>query len=68
MHDNNVHFTGLQEVMEFLEESFLDVPIAIAHGKVCDFISPLLLWPSFQFLLWEWLHYGALHAAIFQAT
>lgn len=26
--------TGLEEAMEFLEQSFPDVQIAIAHGKV----------------------------------
>ena len=28
------YFIGLEEVMEFLEESFPEVEIAIAHGKV----------------------------------
>lgn len=29
--------TGLEEVRDFLEESFPSVTIAIAHGKVCYF-------------------------------
>jgi hypothetical protein len=29
-----VFLTGLEEAMEFLEEAFPDVEIAVAHGKV----------------------------------
>lgn len=34
---------GLEEVMEFLEASFPNVEIAIAHGKVATcFVGPVL--------------------------
>lgn len=29
-----ISFSGLEEVMKFLEQSFPDIEIAIAHGKV----------------------------------
>ena len=32
------NLTGLEEVMEFLEQSFPTVEIAIAHGKVVTFL------------------------------
>jgi transcription-repair coupling factor (superfamily II helicase) len=30
---------GLEEVMDFLEEAFPDIDIAMAHGKVCCGLS-----------------------------
>jgi len=35
--------TGLEEAMEFLEEAFPDVEIAVAHGKVFTPFMSLLL-------------------------
>lgn len=36
--------TGLEEVMEFLQQSFPDVTIAIAHGKVLMHLSQIGMW------------------------
>lgn len=33
--------TGLEDVVDFLEQSFPEVPIAIAHGKVINLFTSL---------------------------
>jgi len=38
-----VFLAGLEEAMEFLEEAFPDVEIAVAHGKVFTPFMSLLL-------------------------